>query len=82
MKLSEFILLGENEKKHVVLHEGVLIGKRKSLYCMVFLFQINSYYVETYCDIRDKNVVEFRAFENTKPLAPYLESIRLDELLN
>ena len=29
MKLSDFVLLDEEEKKLVLLHEGVLIGKRK-----------------------------------------------------
>lgn len=82
MKLSEFILLDENDKKLVVLHEGVLIGKRMNCDCMIFLFQLDNYYVETYCDIGHKSVVEFRVFENTTPLTPYLESIQLDELLN
>lgn len=82
MKLSEFILLDENDKKVVILHDGVLIGKRINQNQMVFLFQLENYYVETFCDMKQKSVVEFRAFENTKPLTPYLESIPLDELLN
>ena len=31
MKLSDFIMLNEEEKKLAVLHEGVLISKRKIL---------------------------------------------------
>jgi len=82
MKLSEFILLDENDKKVVVLHDGVLVGKRMNRDCMVFLFQMGNYYVETFCNIEQKAVIEFRAFEHTAPLSPYLEKIPIDELLN
>jgi len=82
MKLSEFILLSEHEKKQVVLHEGVLIGKRMNPDCLVFLFQLNLYYVEAFCSLEEKAVVEFRVFEHTAPLSPYLEKISIDDLFN
>jgi len=82
MKLSDFILLNEEEKKLTVLHEGVLIAKRFSSDDMVFLFQLESYYVETYCNIANKTIKEYRIFDNIKPLHPYLEAISLDNLLN
>lgn len=81
MKLSDFILLNTEEKKIILLHEGVLIGKRNSEDCMVFLFQIQNYYVESYCNIQSKSVEEFRAFTHLGPLHPYLASIPLDGLL-
>ncbi len=82
MKLSEFILLDENEKASTVLHNGILVGKRKNELLVVFLFQLENYYVETYCNLLNKDVLEFTAFNNTQNLAPYLESISIDELLN
>jgi hypothetical protein len=82
MKLSDFIILNEEEKKLTVLHEGVLIAKRNYFNYMVFLFQLDSYYVETYCSIENKAIEEFRIFDNTKPLNPYLEAIPIDDLLN
>jgi hypothetical protein len=81
MKLSDFILLDEEDKKLAVLHEGVLIGKRKKKECMVFLFQLNSFYVETFCNLQTKAVVQFRIFDHTRLLRPYLETIAIDELL-
>jgi hypothetical protein len=81
MKLSEFILLGEPLKKHAVLHDGVLIGKRKTTVCMVFLFQMDNYYVETYCHLESKAVTEYRAFRSGKSLHPYLELIDIKKLL-
>ena len=82
MKLSDFILLNEAEKKLTVLHEGVLIAKRHNYNHMVFLFQLESYYVETYCNVKSRAIEEYRIFGNSTPLNPYLEAISLDDLLN
>jgi hypothetical protein len=82
MKLSDFILLNEEEKKLTVLHQGVLVGKRNLYDQMVFLFQLNGYYVETFCNRQKKIVEEYRVFENIKTLNPYLDSISLEGLMN
>ena len=82
MKLSDFILLNEEEKKVTVLHQGVLIAKRNTYDSMVFLFQMDSYYVESYCNLENKAIEEFRIFTGLKPLYPYLDAIPLDDLLN
>lgn len=81
MKLSDFILLSKEDKKIAVLHNGVLIGKRKTAGLMIFLFQLHHFYVETVCNIDAKEVVEYQAFAHTKPLQPYLENIAIDHLL-
>jgi len=82
MRLSEFILLNEDEKKSAVLHEMVLIAKRSDPACMVFLFQVDNYYVEAYCNPTNKAIEEYRMFDNVDVLEPYLEDIELDNLLN
>ena len=82
MKLSEFILLGEAEKQHTVLHRGVLVAKRTEETSLVFLFQLGAYYVETWCSLANRSVTEYRMFDNTAPLEPYLEEISLQHLLN
>ncbi len=82
MRLSEFILLNEEEKKLTVLHQGVLLAKRSSFDSMVFLFQLGSYYVEAYCNPENKAIEEYRMFDNINVLSPYLEAIRIDNLLN
>ncbi|MGZ3839339.1 MAG: hypothetical protein ACXVMS_02370 [Flavisolibacter sp.] len=82
MKLSDFILLDEEQKKGTLLHEGVLIGKRNSENCLIFLFQLQNYYVESYCNRKSKSFEEFRAFTHLEPLYPYLEDLPLDDLLN
>jgi hypothetical protein len=81
MKLSDFILLEADEKKSVVLHQGVLVGKRNNDYSMIFLFRLSDYYVETYCSVETKAIEEFHVFNSLIPLTPYLESIEIDGLL-
>jgi hypothetical protein len=82
MRLSEFILLNEEEKKSAVIHQGVLLAKRSKFDSMVFLFQLGSYYVEAYCNPANKAVEEYIMFENIDVLSPYLEAIPIDDLLN
>jgi membrane-associated HD superfamily phosphohydrolase len=59
MRLSEFILLNEDEKKSTVLHQGVCLAKRSSFDSIVFLFQLGSYYVEAYCNPANKAIEEY-----------------------
>lgn len=82
MRLSDFILLKEEEKKMVVLHKGVLVGKRADIHYMVFLFQLEGYYIETFCNLQNKAIDEYRVFDNTSLLKPYLETIPIAHLLN
>ncbi|HEY1021020.1 MAG TPA: hypothetical protein VGE06_01850 [Flavisolibacter sp.] len=82
MRLSDFILLGEKEKKFTVLHQGILVGKRDKGEQKIFLFQMENYYVETICNPQNKAVEEYRVFNNTQFLFPYLQGIPLDDLLN
>lgn len=82
MKLSEFILLGEVEKQHTVLHRGVLVAKRTEETSLVFLFHLGGYYVETWCSVANRSVTEYRVFDGTAPLEPYLKEISLQHLLN
>lgn len=80
MRLSEFIMLDSEEKEIVMLHEGVLIGKRQVPDTMVFLFQLYNFYVETFCDRASKQVSMYRVFDQTKLLQPYLETIVIDDV--
>jgi hypothetical protein len=82
MKLSEFILLNEEDKKMTVLHLGVLVAKRNVVDSMVFLFQMEAYYVEAFCNTRNKAIEEYRVFDDVEQLGPYLEAIPIDHLMN
>jgi hypothetical protein len=82
MKLSEFILLNEAEKKWSVMNRAVPLAQRSYEDLIVFLFQLEDYYVEAYCNIADKSIEEYRVLPDTNAIRHYLEAIPIDELLN
>jgi hypothetical protein len=81
MKLSEFIALPEDQKRATVMNQGVAIAKRQVNDQMIFLFQLQEYYVETCFCFKSKEILEYRVFFNTEQLTPYLEAIEIDSLL-
>ncbi|HEY1116039.1 MAG TPA: hypothetical protein VGE66_20895 [Chitinophagaceae bacterium] len=60
---------------------GILIGKRGAGEGTVFLFQLESLYVEIHCNEVTKAIEEYQAFTGTAALAPYLDSIAIDDIL-
>ncbi len=81
MKLSEFILLSEAEKKWHLMNSAVALAKRTYAHVTVFLFQLEDYYVEAYCNVEDKAIEEYRVLPDTNAIRYYLEAISIDELL-
>jgi len=82
MKLSEFILLNEAEKKWSVVNEAVPLAQRTYPGLIIFLFQLEDYYIETYCNSANKTIEEYRILPGVDSLRPYLEAIPIDDLLN
>lgn len=82
MKLSEFIALNEAEKKQAVLNDAVALATRTSPGLVIFLFQMEDYYVETYCNTTSKLIEEYCVLPDTNAIRHYLENIRIDDLLN
>lgn len=80
MTLHDFKVLDDTQKATALVDEGVLIGKRDLLFYLVFLYQIENFYVEVLYSIKSKKVHKFRAFENTELLDPYLSKIDISEL--
>lgn len=82
MKLSEFIVLDEAEKKRAVMNNAVALASRTLPGFVIFLFQIEDYYIETYCNVEDKKVEEYCILPDTNAIRHYLELIPIDDLLN
>lgn len=82
MKLSEFILLDEADKKRSVMSSGVLLAKITNPDSIVFLFQLEDYYIETYCNLANKAIEEYRVLPGTNSIRHYLDAIPIDDLLN
>jgi AAA+ ATPase superfamily predicted ATPase len=82
MKLSEFMLLNEVDKKCAVMNNAVPLAKSASPEFIIFLFQLEDFYVETYCNIADKTIDEYRVLPNTNAIKHYLDAIPIEDLLN
>jgi hypothetical protein len=82
MKLSEFILLNEEDKKCAVMKNAVALAQRVYPDFIIFLFQLNNYYVEAYCNKASKAIEEYRVLPDTNAISHYLEAIPIDDLIN
>ena len=82
MKLSEFILLNEVDKKCAVMKDAVALARRTYPNVIIFLFQLEDYYIETYCNVADKTIEEYRILPDTNAIGHYLQEIPIDDLLN
>lgn len=81
MKLSEFILLDERDKKCAVMNNAVVLAQRTYPDFIVFLFQLDCYYVEAYCNKADQSIEEYRVLPDTNAISHYLEAIPINGLL-
>jgi hypothetical protein len=82
MKLSEFLLLSEADKKSAIMNEAVPLAQRTYRDMVIFLFQLEDYYVEAYCNTASKAIEEYCILPDTNAICHYLEAITIDELLN
>ncbi len=82
MKLSEFILLNEDDKKSTVMNNGVALAQRTYPDVIIFLFQLDSYYIEAYCNKASRAIEEYRILPDTNAIDHYLAAIPIDDLLN
>jgi hypothetical protein len=82
MKLSEFILLNEEEKKCAVMTHAVALAQRICPDIIIFLFQLDSFYIEAYCNKASKAIEEYRVLPDANSISHYLDAIPIDDLLN
>ena len=82
MKLSEFMLLNETDKKYAIMNKAVPLAKRTYRDTTIFLFQLENYYVEVYCNTTNKAIEEYCILPDTNSIYHYLQAITIDELLN
>lgn len=81
MKLSTFLSLSPGDKKHSVVHLGILVDKRSYLQYLVLLFRLDDLYVEVWCNRGSKGIDEYRVLNHPKALDPYLEKISIKGLI-
>jgi hypothetical protein len=82
MKLSEFILLNEEDKKCAVMNNAVALAQQTYPDVIIFLFQLDYYYIEAYCNKASRAIEEYRVLPDANAIGHYLEAIPIDDLLN
>ena len=81
MKCAVFQRLPSRRQRQLVLDKGVPLGKRESRNFCIFLFAIDSFYVEVYFFKESGDYCTLKPFEEVAKLEPYLEQINVDDLL-
>jgi hypothetical protein len=73
--LKEFESLSDNEKSEALWEYGEIIDHRFENEFRIMLYQISNFYCEVVYDDTNEELVEYRAFDSTVLLSPYLNSI-------
>lgn len=75
MKPEEFNLLTEDQKISVLWRRAKIVAERKLNNYNVFLYQVDSFYIEVWYSFNLMNIHNIRSFTDTAELQPYLERI-------
>lgn len=81
MTLSKFNKLSIEEQQKAVLINGVFLAERKDPPLRMMLYDMESFYVEVFFLSRYNKVAWFNAFQSTKKLEPYLQTIDVNSIL-
>ena len=82
MTQQHFSALPLQMQTAVVKRQGVFLCERTSKNIVVYLFQLDAFYVEVFYDRDVARVILINNFYNTDLLRPYLEQIDLLKLLS
>ena len=77
MTAEAFRALDKTEQQMVILRCGIYLMSRMETHSTLFLFQLDSFYVEMQCEINRDTHFYIRCFEDTDQLSPYLQQIQI-----
>jgi GGDEF domain-containing protein len=75
MTLDEFTHLDDRRQAQTLLAQGIYLTRRLYKNFSIILYQLDSFYVEIYHNLRFDIMQGMRCFEDDDALQPYLESI-------
>ena len=81
MTLDQFTLLNEPSQAKTLLERGIYLTDRIYKNFSIILYQLDSFYVEVYHNLRYDIMQGMRCFEDDDALQPYLESIDISCLV-
>ena len=82
MTLDEFATLNETRQAETLLERGIFLADRLYKNFSIFLYQLDSFYVEVYHNLRFDIMQGMRCFEDDDALQPYLETIDISRLVD
>jgi hypothetical protein len=82
MRLSAFRRLSPNKQHQMVASLGALLCERKTKNFLIYLYQLDGFYIELFFFKESGEFATMKPFDNLDELAPYLEEIDLTYLLN
>lgn len=82
MTLDEFTTLNEARQAETLLERGIFLTDRLYKNFSIFLYQLDSFYVEVYHNLRYDILQGIRCFEDDDTLQPYLERIDISCLVD
>lgn len=81
MSLQQFSNLDKAQQGIYLLTQGTFLAERCTGMYDLMLYELDGFYVEAAFYTRTNKVAFFKTFDDTESLAPYLEVINLDVLL-
>lgn len=81
MTLDQFTLLNEAKQAETLLERGIYLADRVYKNFSIILYQLDSFYVEVYHNLRFDIMQGMRCFQDDDALLPYLESIDISSLV-
>jgi hypothetical protein len=76
MTCDEFRILDEDQQTEILIEKGVFLAERLYKNFLIFLYQIDNFYVEIYHNLRFNVMQGLRSFEDDEAsLEPFLEHI-------
>lgn len=82
MRLHYFKLLGQQKQLDYTMRQGCYLLSYQRYNIVIRLFQLNNFYVEVYSLEEDGKVIMINAFDDTKYLEPYLETVDVSTLID
>jgi hypothetical protein len=77
-----FKSLSAEKQRKKVLDKGVYLCNRETDEHSIFLFQLDSFYIEVYFLHNNDELYSIKSFEGTQLLDPYMDRINLKSLMS
>jgi len=79
MKLYNFISLSMDEQAEAA-SQGVFLCEREAKPYIIFLFNVDNFYVEVFFDELQNKITRVKPFKSIRALDPYLEAVTIGKI--